>query len=207
LPITFPRELSDTSAAAFPHGRDNAAEFGEGVFLGYRHFDKEGIAPLFPFGHGLSYTTFEYGAVTVPAKVETGRKIPVSVTLKNSGTRAGAEVVQLYLNESKPRLPRAPQELKAFQRVELKPGETRAVTFELAERAFSFFDPDRHIWTTIPGEFEIRAGSSSRDIRARAKFELVVPPPPSKEPPIGSLKPNAPKTADGKSNSSAPAKK
>jgi beta-glucosidase len=115
--------------------------------------------------------------------------------------------MQLYLSESEPKVPRPPQELKAFRRVELKPGETRSVTFELDPSALSFFDPDRHIWIATPGEFQIRAGSSSRDIRSRAKFELVVPLPPPKEPPIGSLKPNTPKPADGKSKSVPPVKK
>ena len=149
--------------------------------------------PLYPFGYGLSYTKFEYSNLALPAKLETGKKIPVSLEVKNTGTRAGAEVVQLYIAESKPKLERPPKELKGFQRVNLKPGESAVVKFELDQRALSYYDPLRHTWLADNGDFEVQIGSSSRDIRARAKLELAPPlPPPPGPPPIGSMAPNKP---------------
>ena len=191
LPLTFPASLADTSSARFSEVRDNAVEFEEGIFVGYRHFDKNNLQPLFPFGHGLSYTTFEFAGLTVPPRFESSGKFAVSVTLKNSGVRPGAEVVQVYVAESKPRLERPPRELKAFQRVALKPGETSTVKFELDRRSLSYYDPDRHMWIAPAGEYEVMVGASSRDIRARAKFELLSPvqpkSPSASQPPIGKL--------------------
>ena len=194
LPLTFPRALQDTSANGFYPGTETDLEYGEGIFVGYRHFDKDNITPLFPFGHGLSYTTFEYSNLTVPAKVEPGKKIPVTLTLKNSGARAGAEVVQLYIAEAKPKTERPPKELRGFQRVTLKPGESRVLKFEIEPRALAHFDAIRHDWLTDNGVFEVQIGSSSRDIRARANLELAPPaPPPPPPPPIGSLAPKGAK--------------
>ena len=147
--------------------------YGEGIFVGYRHYDQRDIAPLFPFGHGLSYTTFEYADLHAPQQAQAGETVHVSLNVMNSGQRAGKEVVQLYVHDAKSSLPRPPKELKAFAKVSLAPGEAKTVSFELDARAFSFYDPDRKQWVAEPGEFELLAGSSSRDIRTRATLTLI----------------------------------
>ena len=116
-------------------------------------------------------------------------------SVKNTGTRAGAEVVQLYIAESKPKLERPPKELKGFQRVALKAGESAAVKFEIDQRALSYYDALRHNWLTDFGDFEVQVGASSRDIRARAKLTYAAPLPPKREPPIGALPPKGAKPA------------
>ena len=136
-------------------------------------YDQRDIAPLFPFGHGLSYTTFEYADLHAPQQAKAGETVHVSLTVKNSGTRAGKEVVQLYVRDVQSSLPRPPKELKAFAKVSLAPGETQTVQFELDARAFSFYDPSRKQWVVEPGEFKLLAGSSSRDIRTRATLKLI----------------------------------
>jgi beta-glucosidase len=174
LPITFPRRLEDSPAFANPsYPGARQVRYGEGIFVGYRGYDRAEIDPLFPFGHGLSYTQFEYDGLKVPAKpVQKGKSVEVKVTVKNTGDTAGKEVVQLYVADPKSSLPRPPKELKAFAKLALKPGESRTVEFELDERALSYYDPLRKAWVAEPGEFEILIGSSSRDIRQRAKFTL-----------------------------------
>ena len=172
LPVTFPQRLEDTPAFNnYPGTKD--VLYGEGIFVGYRHYDQRDIAPLFPFGHGLSYTTFEYADLHTPQQAKAGEAVHVSLAVKNSGTRAGKEVVQLYVRDVQSSLPRAPKELKAFAKVSLAPGETQTVQFELDARAFSFYDPSRKQWVIEPGEFELLAGSSSRDIRTRATLKLI----------------------------------
>jgi beta-glucosidase len=133
------------------------------------------VEPLFPFGHGLSYTTFEYRGLTVsPQKVKTGgEKVEVGLQVRNSGTRAGAEVVQLYVHDVESSLPRPEKELKAFGRVMLQPGETRGLTFTLDRSAMAFFDPGRGDWVAEKGAFEVLVGASSRDIRLKGAFSLV----------------------------------
>jgi beta-glucosidase len=158
LPVTFPRTI--------PEGID-------GIFIGYKHFDQKGVQPLFPFGHGLSYTQFTYSDLTVtPVSPRYGQVVTVRLKVTNTGQRAGAEVVQLYVHDQKSSLPRPPQELKAFQRVELKPGQTKLVMLTLDRRSMWFYDPLVKDWAAEPGEFEIRIGSSSRDIRLRGSFTL-----------------------------------
>jgi beta-glucosidase len=145
--------------------------YDEGVLVGYRWFDARQIDPEFPFGHGLSYTTFAYRELTASAPTPDGRVV-VSLLVKNAGERRGAEVVELYVHDIAASVPRPEQELKAFAKVELGPGEEREVRLELDARAFSYYDPERHDWVLEPGEFELRVGSSSRDIRLRALVTL-----------------------------------
>jgi beta-glucosidase len=172
LPVTFPVRLEDTPAFInYPGARE--VFYGEGIFVGYRYYDRKDIQPLFPFGAGLSYTVFEYGPVQFQPRVKAGEDLPVSITIKNTGHRAGKEVVQLYVRDMESSLPRPVKELKGFAKVELEPGETKTVNFMLNPRAFAYYDPYRHQWMAEPGEFEILIGSSSRDVRARGTVSLV----------------------------------
>ncbi len=171
LAVTFPRRLEDTPAYNnFPGGKQ--VFYGEGIFVGYRHYDQRGIEPLFPFGHGLSYTTFEYSDLKVIDQVKNGENVSVSVTVKNTGKMAGKEVIQLYVRDLASSLPRPFKELKGFKKVALAAGESKTVILELDERALSFYDPYQSRWVAEPGDFEVLIGSSSNDIRARADFRL-----------------------------------
>jgi beta-glucosidase len=171
LPVTLPRRWEDCSAHGRYPGKDGVVPYDEGVLVGYRWFDTQQIVPEFPFGHGLSYTTFVYRELKVSAPTQDGR-VGVSLLVKNAGLRRGAEVVELYVHDVRASVPRPEQELKAFAKVELGPGEEREVRLELDARAFSYYDPERHDWVLEPGEFELRVGSSSRDIRLRAQVTL-----------------------------------
>jgi beta-glucosidase len=171
LTVTYLRALKDTPAYNnYPGARD--VVYGEGIFVGYRHYDLREIEPLFAFGHGLSYTAFEYSDLKVINSVKRGETVRVAVTVKNIGRLAGQEVAQVYLSDKHASLARPPQELKGFAKVALQPGEAKTIEFELNERALSFYNPDRKQWVAEPGEFEVLIGSSSRDIRARATFVL-----------------------------------
>jgi beta-glucosidase len=172
LPVTFPVRVEDTPAFInYPGGR--TVRYGEGLFVGYRYYDKKLVEPLFPFGHGLSYTEFEYSKLKVPAKAERGEKVRVSLTLRNTGKRQGREVVQVYVRDVESSVQRPDKELKAFKKVELRPGETKTVEFALEERAFAFYDVDGRRWVVEPGKFEILVGSSSRDIRVSKTCEIA----------------------------------
>ena len=134
LPVTFPARLEDTPAFVnYPGGRE--VRYGEGVFVGYRHYDARDVTPLFPFGHGLSYTTFAYSELRVPKTTQAGGPVHVSVTVKNTGDRPGKEVVQLYVRDVAASVARPPKELKRFAKIELQPGESQVVGFELDDRA------------------------------------------------------------------------
>lgn len=173
LPFTFPVKLEDSPAhfngKAYP--TDGVNEYEEGIYVGYRWFDAKGIKPLFAFGHGLSYTTFEYGEAAL-GKVShrNGGKIEISVPVANSGSVAGAEVVQLYVSDPVCSVDRPVKELKAFSKVFLEPGETKTVKFFLTEDALKFFDEASHSWKAEEGEFEALVGSASDDIRTSVRF-------------------------------------
>jgi beta-glucosidase len=174
LPVTFPRRIEDSTAYGHYPGENLHVEYGEGIFVGYRGFDRKKVEPLFPFGHGLSYTTFEYGGLTVtPSKVKADGKVEVGLQVRNTGPRAGAEVVQLYVHDVESSLPRPEKELKGFGRVTLEPGETRKLTVTLDRSAMQFFDPGKGDWVAERGAFEVLVGASSRDIRLRGSFDLV----------------------------------
>jgi beta-glucosidase len=174
LPATFEKRWDDNATFNSYYAVNKKVDFKEGVFLGYRHFDAKNIEPQFPFGFGLSYTTFAQKNLKIAPQAG-GKKQPVtvSVDITNTGTRSGAEVVQLYVSDPHPQLPRPLKELKGFEKVWLKPGETKTVTFELAESAFAFYDVPHKQWTAAPGAYEILVGSSSRDIKARGQFTLT----------------------------------
>ena len=145
-------------------------EYAEGVFVGYRHMDQEKIAPRFPFGHGLSYTTFRYGNLKIR---KTGKnRFRVGFTLTNTGKRDGYETAQLYVADEKSSVPRPPKELKGFCKVFLRAGETKKVEIDLDPSAFAFWHPKKKKWVVEPGRFHLLLGSSSRDIRLRAPLVL-----------------------------------
>lgn len=178
LPCTFPRKLSDSPAHAsglarhFP-GENGTVSYDEGLLVGYRWFDAKKIEPLFPFGFGLSYTTFAFSNLRVrhdPAASAATAVVTCDVT--NTGQRAGAEVVQVYVEDVVSTAPRPPRELKGFARVELKPGETKTVEIPLGPRAFAFYDPQTRVWKIEAGEFRIHAGHSSRELPLTASLTL-----------------------------------
>lgn len=172
LPDTFPAKLEDNPSYGNYPGADNKVLYGEGIFVGYRHYDARKIAPLFPFGHGLSYTTFAYKNLAVTPVATTDGNVTVTVDIENTGAREGKEVVQLYIADAASSLPRPPEELKGFKKVALAPGEKKTVVFELNRRSLSFFDPSKNQWVAEPGKFEALVGSSSRDIRLKGSFVL-----------------------------------
>jgi beta-glucosidase len=183
LPITFAAAAGDypaNSRAQYPGvpGVEGhlEADYSEGVFVGYRHFDARDIEPLFPFGHGLSYTGFEYDDATVAAAASGGR---VEVTVGNVGDRDGREVVQAYVEPPGSSAPRPPRELAGFEAVELAAGESQRVTVELDDRAFARYDEAGGEWVVDGGSYGIVVGRSSRDGRARATVHVGQPVPPS----------------------------
>jgi beta-glucosidase len=171
LPTTFPKRLKDNPAFINYPGDNGRVHYGEGIFVGYRYYDMKEIAPLFPFGHGLSYTTFRYENLRLNGDTFGPEdEIIVTIDLTNSGQRIGQEVVQLYLRDEKSHLVRPLQELKAFTKVVLEPGQTKTVTLELTRQSLAFYDTAVHDWVTEPGAFTVRVGSSSRDIRLEGQF-------------------------------------
>ncbi|WP_373830207.1 glycoside hydrolase family 3 C-terminal domain-containing protein [Bacteroides heparinolyticus] len=180
LPFTFPAKLEDVPAHSLGEYTGAQSEsvidirYNEGIFVGYRWADKQKkVKPLFPFGHGLSYTTFEYGKPTVDSKVMTaGGTLTVKVTVSNTGAREGQEVVQLYISDKKSSLPRPVKELKGFRKIKLASGETCEVTFCIDREALSFFDDTKHAWVAEPGRFEAVIASSAADVRGVVPFEL-----------------------------------
>jgi beta-glucosidase len=173
LPVTFLKEWKDSPAYGHYPGKDGVVEYAEGIYVGYRHFDKRNIEPLFPFGYGLSYTTFAYSGLKVSPKVGPGQPVEVSLDVRNTGPREGAEVVQLYVGDTHSSADRPVKELKAFQRVFLKPGETRTVRFALDKSAMAYYSTTQTQWVAEPGTFDVLVGASSRDIRLKGKFELT----------------------------------
>jgi beta-glucosidase len=173
LPTTFPKRLQDNPAYLNYPGENGQVLYGEGLFVGYRYYDKKDIAPLFPFGYGLSYTTFAYRNLKLSqTEYAPGDTIRLSVDVENTGSRAGKEIVQVYLHDVESRLVRPEKELKAFAKVALEPGETKTLTFTLDEQALSYYDPASKRWVAEAGEFQVLVGSSSRDIRLAASFDL-----------------------------------
>lgn len=174
LSETFPIKLSDTpSYLSFP-GKGRQAIYTEGLFIGYRWYDARDIEPLFPFGHGLSYTTFSYSEITLdkPTFQDTDT-LTVSFRIKNMGYRVGQEVVQLYVHPKKPRLHRPDKELKAFEKVLLQPEEEKEVCLQLSPRDFAYYDPDAGAYVIDSGEFDILIGASSRDIRLQQTVAIA----------------------------------
>ena len=171
LPDTFAKKLEDyPSQANFP-GHNGVVRYEEGIWVGYRFFDTKNVEPLFPFGHGLSYTTFEYDNLRIEPDTSGNRlKINVTFDVRNTGTRAGAEVAQLYVHDVQSAVERPTRELKGFRKVRLQPGEMATITLTLDTDSLSYYDINRKRWFAEPGEFEFQIGSSSRDIRLRGVY-------------------------------------
>jgi beta-glucosidase len=165
LPETFPQRLADNpSYGNFPGDPDKVI-YGEGIYVGYRHYDKKNIEPLFPFGFGLSYTDFSYSNLQIE---EAGDKlVKATVKVKNTGLVPGKEVVQLYIRDMLSDIDKPEKELKGFTKVFLEPGQTKPVSITLTRDQFAYFDEQQDRWVVEPGAFEILVGSSSRDIRLR----------------------------------------
>ncbi len=166
LPFTVPKRIEDNPSHGNYPGEDGKVRYEEGIFVGYRHYQGNGIEPALAFGHGLSYTRFTYGDAAVD--VRGPDEIVVTVPVTNVGDVAGAEVVQCYVHDTQASVPRPPAELRSFARVTIPPGETVEVTMTLDERALAFWHPDRGEWTVEPGEFVLRVGGASDDIRTEA---------------------------------------
>jgi beta-glucosidase len=176
LPASFERRWEDnpTFHSYYPAPGENRVPYSEGIFLGYRYFDRSETKPLFAFGYGLSYTTFGYSNLSVtPNRGALNEAITVSFDVRNTGHREGAEVAELYVGDSHASVPRPVKELKGFGKVSLKPGESKRVTLKLDRRAFSFYDVKKLDWIAEPGDFRILVGGSSDNIRLQGKFTLT----------------------------------
>lgn len=184
LPYTYYASLDQVGAhklGAYP-GTPNVDAFGnqiwdipynEGIFVGYRFIDKNKLKPTFPFGYGLSYTEFKYGEMSLSGKEMTANgTLKATIKVTNIGKVAGKEIVQLYISDKKASVERPVKELKGFKKVNLQPGETVEVEFEITKDALSYFDADKHEWVAEPGDFEVLIGSSSADIHCRGAFKL-----------------------------------
>jgi beta-glucosidase len=181
LTETYPLKLSDTPAHLNFPGENGSVRYGEGLFIGYRYYDAKEQPVLFPFGHGLSYTTFAYSNPQLSATTFKDKDgLLVSVAVTNTGQRAGQEVVQIYVHDRQARLVRPYKELKGFAKVDLQPGETKTVTIPLNFRAFAYYDPAYGQWVTEDGEVDILIGASATDIRctvtATLESTLTLPP-------------------------------
>ena len=170
LPVTFPKRLEDSPSWGHYPGENGVVDYAEGIYVGYRWFATKHIEPRFCFGHGLSYTRFEYSDLKVTAGPE---PIQVRVKVRNAGPRDGAEVVQLYVHENKPGIDRPMKELKAFRRVDLRRGETWTITFTLDRSDLAYFDLAKKRWVVDSGAYQALVGASSEDIRERADFEIA----------------------------------
>ena len=176
LTVTVPNSLEETPAWLHYPGENLRHHYGEGLFVGYRYYDKRRIAPLFPFGFGLSYTRFTYDNLTLSApRCGEGDTLSVSLDVTNCGGMAGKEIVQLYVSAPEGELIREIQALKAFCKVELAPGETRRVTLQLPVADLACYHPGLKAWAIAPGEWRIRVGASSRDLPLSAGVEIVAP--------------------------------
>jgi beta-glucosidase len=173
LAETFPAKLEDTPAFINFPDEEGEVLYGERIFVGYRYFDKKTIEPLFPFGHGLSYTSFEYSKLELSEKVMTDAKgLEVNVTVRNTGNYRGKEVIQLYVTDKESTLKRPLRELKKFAKIDIEPDQEKTVTFKLEGRDFSYYDSKREMWIAESGDFIISIGSSSRDIRLSEEVSL-----------------------------------
>jgi beta-glucosidase len=177
LPVTFEKRIQDNPAfKSFPfpiNTHPDAIPYSEGLFVGYRGYEKNNITPLFPFGFGLSYTTFAYSNIKVePAIFTDAQPVNVSFTVKNTGKRAGSEVAELYLGQENPKIVRPIKELKGFEKVFLRPGESKTVTVTLNQRSIAYFNTGTEKWDALPGTYNVLVGGSSQDTPLKGQFQL-----------------------------------
>jgi len=174
LPISWEKSLADNPSYAYyyPTPGTLTIPYKDDVFVGYRGYEHDGVKPLFPFGFGLSYTTFKYSGLKIHPGAEPGA-YEVSFEVTNTGTRAGADVAQVYISEDHPEVPRPPQELKGFARVVLEPGQSRRVTVPLDARSFTWYDEKAAAWRAAAGSFTIRVSRSSADPQLEGKIRLA----------------------------------
>lgn len=173
LAETFPARLEDTPAYLNWPGDAGKVNYGEGLFIGYRYYDKKNIPVQFPFGYGLSYTTFEYSNAKVSATTfKDVNGVTVTVDVTNTGDVAGKEIVQVYVHDHDSLLMRPEKELKGFAKVDLQPGETRTVSIDLDFRAFAYYHPEYTQWITEDGEYDILIAASATDIRHKLTVTL-----------------------------------
>jgi beta-glucosidase len=175
LPMSIERRWEDDAVhdTYYPKNGEKKVTYSEGVFVGYRHFDKSAVKPLFPFGFGLSYTTFAYKNLTVsPATSSLDQPVSVAFDVTNTGNRAGAEVAQVYVGDRHAPVPRPLKELKGFKKVDLNPGETKHVQVSLDHRPFSYYNAKNHQWTVAPGDFDVYVARSAEQIELTGKVSL-----------------------------------
>jgi len=173
LPDTFAVDRADYADEPNFGAKNNDVKYAEGIYVGYRHFDQSGIQPLFPFGYGLSYTTFRYDRLKLSrASMAADGSVAVSLKVKNTGKRAGEEVVQLYVRAMQPAIERPLRELKGFAKLALQTGETKTVQFRLTPRDLAYYDEEGRQWKADAGQYQIEIGASSRDLRLAAPVQL-----------------------------------
>ena len=173
LPETFPLQLEDNPSFLSYGGEGDIAEYREGIFVGYRYYDFKKAAVLFPFGYGLSYTDFEFSNLRLSANTITDQDLlTATVTVKNTGDRAGKAVIQLYVGDKESSVFRPVRELKGFEKISLQSGEAKDVSFTLDKRAFAYWNTELHDWTVEPGDFTVEIGHSSRDIALDASVTV-----------------------------------
>jgi beta-glucosidase len=176
LAMSFPEKLQESPAHAIGEypGHWGREEYKEGLMVGYRYFDTKNVEPMFPFGFGLSYTSFEYGKIEIPKEINlSDKECSISFEIKNTGNREGKEIAEVYVHELKSKLERPYKELKGFDKVSIKPGESKKVTIKLNKRAFQYYDVQKMQWSADPGKFEILVGSSSKDIKLKGEIKLL----------------------------------
>jgi beta-glucosidase len=175
LPATFERRWEDNPVrdSYYPEPGTNRVDYKEGVFVGYRGYEQRGIKPQFPFGYGLSYTSFDYGDLALhPSSRSSANLYEVSFTVKNSGVRAGGAVPQLYIGAAKARVPRPPKELKGFAKISLQPGESRRVVLPLDVRSFAYYDVASKRWRAEAGNYQVLIGESTEQIALKGTVTL-----------------------------------
>jgi beta-glucosidase len=172
LPVTFAKRYDDYPSAPYYNLNQNGkTPYTEGIFVGYRGFEAKKIAPQFPFGYGLSYTTFKYS--DLDASPAADGSVTVTLKVTNTGKREGDEIVQVYVAPPKSGVPRPPKELKGYARVALGPGETKPLTVTLEPRAFAYWDDGKKEWTVEAGSYEVLAAASSADVRLRRYVDVA----------------------------------
>jgi beta-glucosidase len=173
LPLTFPRRWEESPVHATYPGPRDSVNYTEGIFMGYRGFDHNGVIPLFPFGYGLSYTTFAFEDLSLDRTTMTDKDtLRITFTVTNTGDRDGDEVAQLYIHDVKAKVPREVKALKGYKRVSLKKGQSRRVTLAVPPSALAYWNPETRQWTVEPGKFEVWIGNSAENILLKGSFKV-----------------------------------